>query len=330
MSNLQWSELQPSDFDAVKHLAEVCLRHDGGLPDLLDDAHIRRYFFGDETIAGRDELGELVAVASLSYDEAGNRLASGLVHPSFRRQGHGEELVNWARSKAPAMHFKVVAETMSPEAESLFASSGLRRTFAEKVMRHDLTHISRIPLPPGVTTKPFTDETAHDFYVAFHESFSDTPGFTETTEEEWLADLTNDPDFRPETSRVAYSRGGAPIGLVTVSANWIDQVGVVPTWRGHRIGAHLVVRTLTALKESGSDSAWLTVNVNNPSFELYKRLGFKVYGTRARYEDRIVHLPDDEVAPSGTEQPPLEVLPEGVTAGTEQSAERPEPMAPGA
>lgn len=303
MAHLLWSALTPADFDAVKHLAEVCLQHDGGLPDLLEDDHLRRYFFGDETIAGRDQLGELVAIASLSYDDAGHRLASGLVHPSFRRQGHGEELVNWARSKSPGMHFKVVAENMSPEAESLFAMSGLKRTFAEKVMRHNLSHISRVPLPPGVTTEPFTEATAHDFYVAYHGSFGDQPLFPDPSEEDWLADLAKDPDFRPDDSRVAYSRGGAPIALVVVSGDWIEMVGVVPTWRGHRLGAHLVVRTLTALKESGSEAAWLTVNVTNPSVELYKRLGFAVYGTRARYEDRMTQAPDEEVdEPAVTEE----------------------------
>ena len=293
MSVLQWSALTPEDRSAVRALAQACLDHDGGLPHLVDDAFIDRYFFGDDTIAGRDDLGELVAVASLSYDEAGNRIASGLVHPSVRRQGHGEALVAWAREQALGVPLKVIAETMSPEAETLFAASGLTRTFAETVMFHDLSHISRIPLPDGVTTEPFTDERAHDFYIAYRESFGDRPGFPDPSEEDWLAWLRSDPEFHPEDSRVAYSRGGAPIGFVTVSGDWIEQVGVVPTWRGHRIGAHLVVRTLTALKASGSEKVWLNVAVDNPSRELYERLGFEVYGTRARYEDRVGVVPTD-------------------------------------
>lgn len=293
MSVLQWSALTPEDRPAVRALAQACLDHDGGLPHLVDDAFIDRYFYGDDTIAGRDDLGELVAVASLSYDEAGHRIASGLVHPSVRRQGHGEALVAWAREQALGVPIKVIAETMSPEAETLFAASGLTRTFAETVMYHDLSHISRIPLPEGVTTEPFTDERAHDFYIAYRESFGDRPGFPDPTEEDWLAWLASDPEFRPEDSRVAYSRGGAPIGFITVSGDWIEQVGVVPTWRGHRIGAHLVVRTLTALKTSGSAKVWLNVAVDNPSRALYERLGFEAYGTRARYEDRTGVVPED-------------------------------------
>ena len=286
MSVLQWSTLTPEDRPAVRALAQACLDHDGGLPELVEDEFITRYFYGDDTIAGRDDLGALVAIASLSYDEAGNRIASGLVHPSVRRQGHGEALVAWARKQAMGVPIKVIAETMSPEAETLYSSNGLTRTFAETVMRHDLSHISRIPLPDDVTTEPFTDERAHDFFVAYQESFGDQRGFPDPTEKEWLEWLRSDPEFRPADSRVAYSRGGAPIGFITVSGDWIEQVGVAHTWRGHRIGAHLVVRTLTALKASGSTSVWLNVAVDNPSRELYRRLGFTVYGTRARYEDR--------------------------------------------
>ena len=39
-------------------------------------------------------------------------------------------------------------------------------------------------------------------------------------------------------------------------------------------------------------SVWLDVSVVNVSKELYRRLGFTVYGTRARYEDRTVDLPE--------------------------------------
>lgn len=287
MAILQWGALTAEDREAVRELAQICLDRDGGLPQLVEDSFIDKYFFGDDTIAARDDLGDLVAVASLTYDEAGNRLASGLVHPSMRRQGIGEQLVAWGRRESQGLPMRIVAESMSAEAESLFASSGFTRTFAEYVMVHDLTHISRVLLPEGVETEPYTDERARDFYVAYRGSFGDRPGFPDPGEEEFLGFLTDDPDFRPDDSRVAYSRGGAPIGFVTVSGDWIDQVGVVPTWRGHRLGAHLVVRTLTALKAAGSKQVWLNVGVDNPSWELYRRLGFEVFGTRARYADRI-------------------------------------------
>src|SRR5690606_20620311 len=152
---------------------------------------------------------------------------------------------------------------------------------------------SLAPFPTRRPSDLFTEDRAHDFYLAYRESFGDRPGFPDPSEEEFLGWLHSDTEFRPEDSRVAYSRGGAPIGFITVAGDWIDQVGVVPSWRGHRIGAHLVVRTLTALKTSGSKKAWLNVGVDNPSKELYRRLGFTIYGTRARYEDRHTTVPEN-------------------------------------
>ena len=45
----------------------------------------------------------------------------------------------------------------------------------------------------------------------------------------------------------------------------VDQVGVVPAWRGHGLGAHLVSRVLLALAAERAPEARLTVNTNNPA-----------------------------------------------------------------
>ena len=84
-------------------------------------------------------------------------------------------------------------------------------------------------------------------------------------------------------SRVSLDEDGHVAGFVTMSDNWIDQVGVVPAWRGQGLGAHLVVRSLRSLAKSDWDEAWLAVNVDNPAHDLYLRLGFEDHGVRARY-----------------------------------------------
>ena len=99
----------------------------------------------------------------------------------------------------------------------------------------------------------------------------------------WVARGVRGPGFRPEPSRVALDPDALPVGFVTITDDWIDQVGVVPAWRGRGLGAHLVVRSLRALVKAGCDQAWLAVNVDNPAHELYLRLGFEDHGTRARY-----------------------------------------------
>jgi mycothiol synthase len=285
MSVLEWATLHESDVGGLVELAQDCLRHDGGLPQLGTEEMIRDLFLGDIGIVGRDDTGEIIAAAALG-SRNGRRFGTGLVHPSHRRQGHGEALIAWCREHANGDALLVVAETMSKEAESLFAANGLHRVFAEYVMRHKLRHIPRVPCPERLDMRPFGDETAHLFYEAFTRSFAERPGYREVPAEEWLSEVHSDPTFRPLDSRVAVTAAGDPVGMVLVTDEWVDQVGVDPAWRGRGLGAHLVVRSLRALQRAGAHHVWLCVNVNNPAAALYERLGFKRAGVRARYEDR--------------------------------------------
>lgn len=285
MAELSWRPVTLDDLPSLVTLAQACLDHDGGMPSLATPQTVAALLVGEVGIAGYDELDDLVAVAALSRGEEDALVASGLVHPSYRRQGFGEQLVAWCREHADGELVHVVAETMSPEAESLFGSSGLRRTRAEAIMRHGLTHVSRIPLPDGLESLAYRPETMEAFFTAYRLSFAERPGFSDTAADEWHASLAADPEFRPDDSRVALDGDGVPAGYVVMSGEWIDQVGVVPAWRGRRLGAHLTVRCLTVLRREDADFAWLAVTLGNPARVLYERLGFELYGTRARYVD---------------------------------------------
>lgn len=284
MSTLAWSPLTEQDLPGLKSLAESCLAVDGGLPLLAGEPMLRRFFLSDAGIGGRDETGDLVAAAGVFLDATGRRTATGLVHPSSRNQGHSHGLVAWCREHSGGSLLRVVAETTSADSEELAAEVGLRRTFAEHVMRHDLSATPVVRAPEGVTKRRFAPDTADLFHTAYLLSFADRPGFPGTPREEWTGLLVEDDDFRPRDSRVVLDADGRPVGFVTVSDCWIDQVGVVPQWRGRGLGAHLVVRSLRALAKQGCPQAWLAVNVDNPSHELYLRLGFTDHGVRARYE----------------------------------------------
>jgi mycothiol synthase len=290
---LEWSSLTQADLDDLLDLASDCLAHDGGLPQLGTPEYLERLFLADRGIGGRDETGDLVAAGALFRDGSMRRTATGLVDPSLRRQGVGEELVRWCREQSEDQPLRALVENVTPETEDLLSSAGMRRVFAETVMRHRLRHIPTVPLPDGLRTEAFGEPTAAAFHTAYRRSFADRPGFPDTPQEEWLEWLRSDPDFSPEHSRVALAADGEPAGFVTLAGDWVEQVGVVPEHRGRGLGAHLVVRSLRAMQRQGYDMAWLCVNVDNPSRELYERLGFKASGTRARYEDLTAHLPED-------------------------------------
>ena len=284
MSQLEWSSLTEADLPALAHVARACLAADGGLPDLADPERLRSLLLTERGIVGRDAAGEVVAAAALGW-EAGRLSVAGLVDPGARRQGIGGALVDWARTEAAGRPLRVIAETVGPDTEELFAAVGLHRVFAETVMRHDLRHIPFVRLPHGVVSLPFTDDTSTAFEHAYDRSFADQPGYREDHHRAWGAQMREQEGFLPEESRVAVDQAGHVAGFVTVSGRWIEEVGVVPEWRGRGLGAHLVVRSLASIRRRGEPSAWLCVGSQNPARALYERLGFTTYGARARYEE---------------------------------------------
>jgi len=279
---LTWSELDDADLPALRDLARSCLDADGGLPIFTSDGLLRARLLGGETLAARDDDGALVAAAGVAVRD-GAATTSGLVHPERRGRGLGRRLLEWAGERAADATLTVATETCEPSAERLYARFGLAEQFAEIVMRHPLREVPVVAAPDGVVVTPVVDASRRDLFAAYVGSFSDRPGFPDPTEEEWLGELDEDDDWRRDVSAVASDPDGQPAGFLNVLDTWVDQVGVVPAWRGRGLGAHLVSRGLQALAAQGASEAWLTVNVNNPAAELYTRLGFETYGKRGRF-----------------------------------------------
>lgn len=285
MSTLDWKPLTESDLAQLRHLAVRCLEKDGGLPLLATEPMLRQLFLTGQSVGGRDETGDLIAAASVFVDATGHRAATGLVHPSARQQGLGDELVRWCAEKSGGALLRLIAETTSPESDAFADRLGLERTFAEHVMRHPLLEIPRIVRPKPVHTFPWTADTRSLFHAAYRRSFATRPGFPDTPLEEWVSAVELEDGFHPGLSRVVIDNEGHAVGFVTISDGWIDQVGVVPEWRGQHLGAHLVVRSLRAIRKAGYEHAWLAVNVDNESAHaLYVKLGFVDDGVRARYQ----------------------------------------------
>lgn len=281
---VQWSALAEADLPDLADLAQACLRADGGLPLLAEETMLRRHYLSGVGIGGRDATGDLVAAAGVMVDGAGRHAATGLVRPSARAQGLGPQLAAWCREHSGGVLLRVVVETTSPETDRFLVGLGLRRTFAEHVMRHDLADVPRVRAPDGIRKVAWDASTAPLFHEAYRRSFATRPGFPDTPLAEWVPDVADEPGFRPERSRVALDAEGAPVGFVTLTDDWVDQVGVVPEWRGRGLGAHLVARSLRALRKAGCEQAWLCVNVDNAAHGLYLRLGFHDAGLRCRYE----------------------------------------------
>jgi mycothiol synthase len=279
---LTWGPLDgPADLTG---LAERCHAADGGVAENT----VRRYLADDViTTSGRTSRGALVAAAAVRRQEPGP-VVTGMVDPAHRGQGVGGRLLDWALAAAATVGDGVTVETegLTEEAAQLFASRGLRQVFAEDVMRFDLAaEPPAVPFPPGVRPTAWTPDLAARFFAVYEAAFRDRPGFPGWPAERWVVWTAGDDEFRPQWSVLAMGPDGDDVGFVTCAQGWIVQVGVVPSWRGRRLGAALVVEALCRMRSDGATEALLDVNANNPdAARLYAGLGFALIGRRAKYQ----------------------------------------------
>ncbi|MGW5671405.1 GNAT family N-acetyltransferase [Micromonospora sp. NPDC003776] len=276
---LTWKEFGDEHLAALTELAEACLAVDGGLPLFATAPLLRARLLQTRTLGAWHD-GRLVAAVSVGSDRQ-PVTSTGLVHPGWRERGLGGRLLSWADEQAGDADLLLTTETWTPEADALFTARGFARTFTEWVLRHDLATIPEVAPPDGVRTEPVKLDA--ELFETYRASFADRPGFVEPEPDEWLDELRDDDGYRPDLSMIARNSDGNAMGFVNVIDNWIDQVGVVPGWRGRRVGAYLVTGALRALAADGAREAWLCVNDNNPAAGLYRRLGFRDAGRRTRY-----------------------------------------------
>jgi mycothiol synthase len=284
--SVTWTE-RPFDEEAeLVALALRCLAADGGLPLAADPAFLRRRWLADGTLAvqARDHDGRLLAAGAARPTTAmGGVTFCGLVDPGARGRGIGSSLLDWglARQDQPVM---VETESLTAGAEELFAARGLRQVFAEDVMRIDLAGgVPPAVWPAGTELAVWSSAAAARFHAVYEQAFRERPGFPGWTADEWIAEVTEDDEFRPGWSVLATLPGLGDAGFVTAAVDWIVQVGVDPAARGRGLGGALVAEALRRMRADGATHAWLDVNVDNPAVRLYSKLGFEHRGRRARY-----------------------------------------------
>jgi mycothiol synthase len=289
---LRWRALSPDDLPAIVALASRVLAADGGMPLVADEPFLRRRFLVVDGAVGPDGGATAFAASGIVGVDADHRLraaaavrppglAVGLVDPAVRGQGHGAHLVDWALATGPSATVEI--EALTDAAAALFASRGLSQTWAEDVMRYDLSAPPPpVSLPADVSVEPWTDATRLRFFATYEAAFRDRPGFPHWSAEQWV-EWTTDDEFRPDWSLLAVDPAAGDVGFVTAGEGWIVQVGVRPDARGRAIGAGLVVESMRRMRAAGASEVLLDVNVDNPAGDVYRRLGFTTIGRRARF-----------------------------------------------
>lgn len=234
----------------------------------------------------------------------------GYVHPEARGRGLGTQILEWAEKCANLRDTKALviqSEANTPNAHALYTANGYEMFFAEEVMRRDLTTpLPASSLPEGFTVKTWSDTTAPLFYAVYTDAFSTRPGFSPPPMDEWIEELREEPNFRPDLSLLALSPDDEPTSYTLCDTfsgatpwrddpsadgrggGWISQVGTKVAWRGKGIVSALMVDSMRKMAAENRAYAGLHVNINNPgAIRTYERIGFEIVGRRARYRKAL-------------------------------------------
>jgi mycothiol synthase len=243
-------------------------------------------------------VGYCCLYSSSSADQVHRMRQFGAVHPAYRGQGIGGQLLDFAvraavplhEERYPGLPLSIVGWCPAGDsrASGLYASRGFRPARWFHLMAADLTTAGlSAPVPAGVHIVTFTAELADDARLVRNEAF----GEDRMTPDEWAHFLSYNA-FRPAFSYLAYD-GAEPLGVLigreydayTELTGILDlYIAVVATRRSARkrgIASALLCRALADARSAGFTAASLTVDADSPTgaLGLYQRAGFAIRTT---------------------------------------------------
>jgi mycothiol synthase len=180
---------------------------------------------------------------------------------------------------------RIVSEALTDAEVEMWRARGFALVFEELVMERDLSDpIAPARWPEGVGVLEWGPDAAAASFAVYEAAFRERPGFPGWTRAEWQDRFTTGDDFLAAASYCALV-DGIPAGFVVCDRAWIDQVGVVPTFRRRGLASALVTEASARMRALGCPHARLHVNVNNPAaLAAWRALGWREVGRRGRFE----------------------------------------------
>jgi GNAT superfamily N-acetyltransferase len=238
--------------------------------------------------------GTAVAYALVSVPASGGQHASlkGTVHPAWRGQGIGRDLLAWQLGRLDVLHQQV-----APAAEWIARTGahGQDTTARRLFERSDFAPIrywygmeARIPAaagepPDGLRVASAAGVDPAALYAAHLDAFAGHFGFEPRGIQNWTAQNIASADFRPDLSRIVYDddivayvlcfdQEGQPDSV------YVGIVGTRPAWRGRGIASFLLADIMTSAATAGKTRTRLNVDATNPTgaVRIYERAGFAV------------------------------------------------------
>ena len=306
-AGLTWRPIVLDDLAAVTALQQAMDRVDhptfaATLEEVEEELTHSYVDLEKDSLLGIDPDGEIAAYGLVILPPGQETLVrsilQGGVHPEFRGEGIGRELLAWQESRAlqqlatsdktlPAW-ILTNAEEKSTDAAKLFARSGFEKSRWFFALERRISEPTPVVVPAdGVTIVTYSPRFSEATHTAKNDAFRDHWGSQPSTDEQWESMLKQEA-FHEEVSYVALSPAGDVVGLLMTfvveddwklqgfSSGYIGLVGVVREWRKKGIAQSLLAHAFDGYREAGYERAQLDVDAENPSgaLGLYQSVGF--------------------------------------------------------
>jgi mycothiol synthase len=215
-----------------------------------------------------------------------------IVHPAYRRHGHGRRLLAAGQRQAEADGESELLLYVPATGPGPRFAAAMGMTYRSSMWRMDLPATAEVAapaFPSGIVTRPYGDWLPLEKYVALlNESFASHPTpiswtveairYAESQRPSGPADaLLVCPADAPEHP-IGFGRAvlGPPEKGVPGPVGEIRMIGVLPDWRGRGLGRELLRWGVAHLREQGAALVKLSVEAENElALRLYERNGFR-------------------------------------------------------
>jgi mycothiol synthase len=286
--------LSGAEAAGVLALADAAAAADGVFP-LSEDTLLRVRHSGPADAPGAESSVHLLSetadgLAGYAYlDRSAGEL---VVHPGFRRRGHGTALVNAALA-GREQTVRFWAHGDGAGARALAERTGFERARVLFQMRRSLANpLPEAPLPPGVTLRHFRPGVDEEAWLQVNaRAFADHPEQGRWTMDD-LRLREEEPWFDPAGFLLAVDIQDTLLGFhwTKVHPEAIGEVyvlGVDPGGHRRGLGSALTVAGLEYLAGRGLDTAMLYADESNSAaVRLYRRLGFEVWSADVSYQKK--------------------------------------------
>jgi GNAT superfamily N-acetyltransferase len=213
------------------------------------------------------------------------------VHPSYRGQGIGTRLLDWAERRARAVDsgwFAQAVDDADTAGTELLKSRGADVLATNWLLERPITAAEPGEPPAGIRLAAYDPARSHDVHELIEGAFS---AFQPRRKpyDEWVALTVERGTFLPEASTLAYD-GDELVGAVIAldgDEGYVEQLAVRADHRTKGIARAMLDRTCAEFLRTGRTMCILWTHSGTGALAMYERLGMRVRRSTTVYRIKL-------------------------------------------